>query len=396
MARGSTDATIPVHGDLACDLRVLRERGLIRLRSLDLPALVQAAAAANLRPVDRVDAQDIEQLLRAAVGALGDEESGQAAQYLFGLVQGTIGRRPRDLRERAATIYGLSAETFRKAPERLLIARIAEEILQICHRPSTLKLNHGVSANDVRAEIGEALKLVLAVDDPLIGEGSYRSSQYGPFNVPSDAGHLKVSVRLGHIEEIRGIDVVVASENVYLDPSRTFAPTLSGRLRSAAAVRDETGGVVDDVVARELTEWIASHSRPGRPVEEGIVVATSAGTLAQQDIRRIYHAAVAAPRSGSNHYDVSDIAVRRAVHNIFRLARQERLRFHPPLQSIAIPLFGAGRGGVHPAISFSWIWPAICIELPRDPSWSVCLTAWHAHEAAALLRGLYNSLERMG
>jgi hypothetical protein len=64
------------------------------LRVLDLPALYRATVLTGLSTSDGPDPPQAEQLLRRAVQALGDEEPGLAAQYLFGLVQGTVGRRP--------------------------------------------------------------------------------------------------------------------------------------------------------------------------------------------------------------------------------------------------------------------------------------------------------------
>ncbi len=73
----------------------------------------------------------------SAVAALGEEEAGRAAQYLFGLVHGTAGRRPTDLREAAAREFGgLSPETFRKRQEPLLLGRIADEILLPLQTPT--------------------------------------------------------------------------------------------------------------------------------------------------------------------------------------------------------------------------------------------------------------------
>src|SRR5690348_11090083 len=92
------------HAELVRDLRTLREKGLLRIRRLELPALDAAARAAGLGATAG-DPRIREQLVRRAVDALGDEEPGQAARYMFGLVPGTVGRRPTDLRERAAGIY---------------------------------------------------------------------------------------------------------------------------------------------------------------------------------------------------------------------------------------------------------------------------------------------------
>jgi len=44
---------------------------------------------------------------------------------------------------------------------------------------------------------------------------------------------------------------------------------------------------------------------------------------------------------------------------VFALARAEQRRFEPALRSMAFPLLGAGRGGLHPATSFAWIWTSL-------------------------------------
>jgi hypothetical protein len=126
---GSADP-LPEHDDLAQDLRRLREKGLLRIRDLDLPAL-DAIAGHVADPSARSGPRAIEHLLRHAAERLGDDEFGDAARCLFGLVQGTIGHKPTDLRERAAAMFALSAETFRKDKERVIIARLADELLTL-------------------------------------------------------------------------------------------------------------------------------------------------------------------------------------------------------------------------------------------------------------------------
>src|SRR4051794_7582783 len=71
---------VPAHADVAHELRVLREKGLLRLRHLDLPVLAAAAGAAGFAPPGADDVPSaVEDLLRAAVRALGDDEAGLAA-----------------------------------------------------------------------------------------------------------------------------------------------------------------------------------------------------------------------------------------------------------------------------------------------------------------------------
>ncbi|HEX3957275.1 MAG TPA: hypothetical protein VHZ03_11665 [Trebonia sp.] len=122
----------PSYDSLVADLRVLREKGLIRLRGLRLPALQQAALASGESEQEDHDPPAIEALLRRAAELLGGE-LGEACGYIFGLIPGTRGWKPKDLRGRAASLYNMQPETFRKEPEQLHIGQLAEQVLQLCH-----------------------------------------------------------------------------------------------------------------------------------------------------------------------------------------------------------------------------------------------------------------------
>jgi hypothetical protein len=126
------DAAVPSHEALVGDLKLLREKGLIRLRSLQLPALQGAAQACGESEQTEHDPPAIEAMLRRVVEQFGGEME-EACSYLFGLVPGTRGWKPKDLRERAASLYNQQPETFRKEPEQLHISQLAEQILKLCH-----------------------------------------------------------------------------------------------------------------------------------------------------------------------------------------------------------------------------------------------------------------------
>ncbi|HST86317.1 MAG TPA: hypothetical protein VLL08_31555 [Kineosporiaceae bacterium] len=409
----------PEHSALVDELRFLRGKGVRQLRHLDLPALGKAARICGFGTVEGHDPPAIETMLRAAVAAMESEEGdplGQAAPYLFGLVQGTIGRTPTDLRRRAAAIYGLEPETFRKKPELLLVERLAEEILILCRRadrpgqPESTALP-GAAPAAVTApgatELASALAHIahsLQVLGPHEDDPSYQR-RFPPIRLPlsalasggsaPDAATVDVVVRVGGVDSLRDVDIVVSSENVYLEPSRIWAVTLSGALRSAAAVRDRGGHVVTDVVAEELIAWRRANNVGSGPVEPGVVAMTSGGMLADKGIRRLFHAAVAVPRSGTNSYEVSRHAIAVAVDGIFRLADQERKNdpASPPLRSVLLPLFGAGRGGLSGSESFRCLWHALGLALVREPTWEVHLNAFTAAEGVVLLRGLYRALD---
>jgi hypothetical protein len=94
----TVEVRAPDYDDLVRDLKVLREKGLIRLRGLHLPTLQQAAQACGESEQAEPDPPAIESMLRRAVEQLGGELA-EACGYLFGLVPGTRGWKPKDLRD---------------------------------------------------------------------------------------------------------------------------------------------------------------------------------------------------------------------------------------------------------------------------------------------------------
>jgi O-acetyl-ADP-ribose deacetylase (regulator of RNase III) len=401
----------PSYEDLLRDVKLLREGGLFQLRTLDVPALQRAARASGLSDSAGTDPPAIEALLRGSVEALGGDSIGEAAEYLFGLARGTVGWPAKDRRERAASYYRLTAESFRKKPERLLVGRVVEEMLRICHERRTGPAAAAAGPVGEAGETGEAdqrhdeklrTSLIHALQHvlssrPRAGEqgsvGPGEIAAYGPFDMPFGGARAPVTVHVGPVDGLVDIDVIVSSENTCLEAAKPFKSSMSGRLRKAAAWTDASGQIVDDVVAKELAAWMREHARPGLPVETGRVAPTSSGRLVQRGVRRIYHAAVASPRTGTNDYDIDLEGIFRAVHNCIELARDERDSFDPPLRSLCFPLFGAGRGGLEPSLSFSWSWPAIHRELTLDPSWEIHLCTWRSHETAAVLQELYRTID---
>ncbi|GAA0390566.1 hypothetical protein Acor_47310 [Acrocarpospora corrugata] len=343
---------LPSHEGLVGDLRALRERGLLRLRDADLPA-IRLAAGIRHPGLDAVGAA--ERLLSDAVERLGGGKLGEAAAYTFGLVPGTRDWAASDRRRRAAQVYPVSVERFRKHQERLVLAQVAEQILALC------------------GDAGPAAPAARTIDRA---------------RIPVAAGSGWVTVQVQPIELVTGVDILVSPENVYLEMSKPFMPSVSAAVRRTGAILGPSGEVEDDVIQRELHEWLAVYGRTGLPVATGTVAATGPGGLAVNGARRIYHAAIAVPRTGSNEYDVTPPAIALAVRNVFRLARTERDAFAPPLGSICFPLIGTGRGSLPLRTGLHWLWTTIVEELARHSGWEVHLTVPVPEVAAEVVRAL--------
>lgn len=348
-------------GDLVADLRLLRERGLVRIRHTDLSSLRQAAERTSVITAADTGPRAIETLLRAAVENLGGGPLSTAAAHTFGLTRGARDRPAQDRRRRAAQEYGVSVERFRKYHERIVIEQVAEEILKLCPPVAARPL-----------------------PDPGLPELAAETHLEGR----AGSARFPVVVHVEPVELLRGVDVVVTPANVYLEMPQPYKMSVSAAVRRAAARRAPDGAVIADEVADELRSWIAEHGRPGLPVTAGTVAATSAGDLTRQGIRRIYHAAITSPRPGTNDYDVEPTCVAQAVRAVFATARSERELFRPRLNSLGFPLLGAGRGGLDPATSFAWIWAALEREMRDGDRWDIHFITRQRVTADVILAGL--------
>ncbi|RMI29220.1 macro domain-containing protein [Streptomyces triticirhizae] len=382
-----SELSLPAHAALVEDLRALRRPGLANVRVLGLPALRAAAETCGLSTGPDDAPAGIENLLRQAVRRLGDQDAlGRAAARTYGLVPGLRGATAFERRRAAAEVAGVSTETFRRRQEVQVVNQTAEAVLVLCHE-QVRRRNAGAGATSSPAGgTGGTGGAVVPPGPVTVAMGDQRDDDAPPFTVETTVADAPTPfvLHVSPVDLLRDVDVIVSSENVYLEMSKTFWPTLSGTLRRACAVRDASGEIVDDVLVRELNAWVRRFGRPGLPVRPGTVAPTSSGAMAEQGVRRIYHAAVAVPLAGRDGYEVAPANIARAVREAFALARAERAAFDPPLRSICFPLMGSGRGGVSVGSSASWIGWAIHEELTRDPDWTVHLVVRNRATARAI------------
>jgi len=99
----------------------------------------------------------------------------------------------------------------------------------------------------------------------------------------SPQSSVPFKVHAGPADNLSNVDIVVISENIYLQMAMTFKPSVSGRLRRAAAKKTPAGEIVDDIASNELTAWLQRHGRFGLPAEIGTVAPTSSGELPAEE-----------------------------------------------------------------------------------------------------------------
>ncbi|WP_405535575.1 hypothetical protein OG787_16130 [Streptomyces sp. NBC_00075] len=338
------------HGAVLAEVRKVRRAGVVRLRELAVPVLAGVARELPQPPSGdgELPGGPVEKVLRLAVSRMGGGTLQTAAEYSLGLAQGTRDWPAADRRRRAAQVYGVSVERFRKHHEFMVLGQIAEQIVQV-----------GQVARRDRATVVAAVPAERLPD-------AHRA-----LDVRVHGRTVPVTVHVHSVDLLRDIDVVVSPSNTYFALPAPYKSSVSATLRRAGARRDATGGLVEDHIHDELGGWAARHGAPGRAALPGTVAVTSAGALAGQGIRRIYHVAVAVPRPESNDYDVQPADITRGVARVFAQLAEEAGQYDPPLRSVCLPLLGAGRGGLTPLESFGALWAAVEAELARGAEWEI-------------------------
>ncbi|MFD6878653.1 MULTISPECIES: hypothetical protein [unclassified Streptomyces] len=425
---------LPDYGAVLAEVREVRRAGIVRLRELGIPVLTGLSAGPGEGSPGGPHFPAVERLLRTAVASMGGGTLQEAAEYSLGLARGTRDWPPADRRRRAAQVYGVSVERFRKHHELMVLGQVAEQVVRHAGGPRP-------SAEPTTEEVGR--------QRPDIASATGSTGRQLP------AGHHRIPVRIGgrdhritlHVHAVdllRDIDVVVSPSNTHFALPEPYKSSVAASLRRTAALRDPAGRIVAEPVRDELRAWTDRYAPQGLPVAPGTVAVTGAGALERQGVRYIHHAAVAVPRPGTNDYDVQPVDVTRAVTRVFallgeaRAGNEDRARTEDgervetraeaearaeaaaraeaevrvaggvaarvavgarsafgagtvatpaPPTSVCLPLLGAGRGGLGPAESLAAVWAAVEAELARGAGWDIHLVV-RSHERAQLVREL--------
>lgn len=127
-----TGSALPTHEALVRDLKIVRSKGLTKLRGVSLPTLEACAGLLGEAQGDSSPAA-IERVLRRGIEALGGGPYGEAAEALFGLAEGKRGLGPRERQEAAGDALGKSASTLRTRHQANIVSVIADRLLDLLH-----------------------------------------------------------------------------------------------------------------------------------------------------------------------------------------------------------------------------------------------------------------------
>lgn len=125
------DSWTPDFETVIHELRTIRERGLSNLRHIRPQALTAVARQAGLVTSDDAEPAAIEDVLRQAADIFGGGVDQDVAEFTFGLASGWRMRPASARREQAARTYGVTPDSFRKDPERLVIEQMAEGVMAV-------------------------------------------------------------------------------------------------------------------------------------------------------------------------------------------------------------------------------------------------------------------------
>lgn len=160
--------------------------------------------------------------------------------------------------------------------------------------------------------------------------------------VTGDLRHVNVNPYL----EKSPIDIWVSSENINMQMARVFEKSVSGLVRYLGARKDETGDIIDDVIADELRGLMRGRQQ----VNPGTVVATGSGALREtHKVRRIYHAASVYGTIGGGYFPIANVehCITAALTLADRESDREEKRTDGafvPYTSILFPLLTTGSG----------------------------------------------------
>jgi O-acetyl-ADP-ribose deacetylase (regulator of RNase III) len=190
------------------------------------------------------------------------------------------------------------------------------------------------------------------------------NANYAAYKLQSHPDAPTIHIATGDMTQMSGIDVMVNSENDYMQMARIYeSNTLSSVMRRKGSQIEE-GRVIKDCIQEELDRYIKTL-KTKRPIMRGQVIPTTTGyekgELADTGARYILHAATVTvdPNDRKIQPIRSDAGIIEAVINCFKeiseieqnegivLPNGTRLSRapHRPIESIIFPLFGTGQGG---------------------------------------------------
>jgi ADP-ribose diphosphatase len=161
--------------------------------------------------------------------------------------------------------------------------------------------------------------------------------------------NLFIGYKTGSIDRIRDVGIWVNSENTDMMMDRFLGRSVSASIRYLGANKDENENVVEDTIEEALRSAVGQRAH----VKIGTVLVTESGSLkTTHNVGRIFHvASVEGVGAGRGvKADAEKLAL--CVDRLLKRVDEENNRLwnsllrRQALESILIPMFGAGDGGL--------------------------------------------------
>lgn len=186
----------------------------------------------------------------------------------------------------------------------------------------------------------------------------------------------KIHLTLGDISQVQGVDVLVNSENTFMQMQRVFAPPSVSKAIRIAGATVERQTIVEDTIQDELNRLVFGKQGRGIPVRVGDVFVTTAGDesseLRQQGIRYIFHVAAVDAHIERGEQKIEDVKViRTSIRNCFKKINENSGSESQLITSIVFPFLGTGNAGLPLSIGIEEMSNGIKEFLDNNPTTSL-------------------------
>ena len=164
-----------------------------------------------------------------------------------------------------------------------------------------------------------------------------------------DKRGLFVGYKTGAIDRIKDVSIWVNSENTDMMMDRFLGKSLSARIRYLGANKDENDNVIEDTIEEALRSAVGRRAH----VKIGTVFVTESGQLlTSHRVKRIFHVATVQGGVAGGGFKAELSNLPPCVDKLLKRADTENNRTWRTLlglesfQSVLIPMFGSGDGGL--------------------------------------------------
>jgi ADP-ribose pyrophosphatase len=161
--------------------------------------------------------------------------------------------------------------------------------------------------------------------------------------------NLFIGYKTGSIDRIRDVGIWVNSENTDMMMDRFLGRSISASIRYLGANKDENENVVEDTIEDALRSAVGQRAH----VKIGTVLVTESGSLkTTHNVERIFHVASVEGVGAGRGVKADPEKLVLCIDRLLKRVDEENGRLwnswlrRPALESILIPMFGAGDGGL--------------------------------------------------